>query len=208
MAALQLAFEHYGDDSHQPLIILHGFLGSARNWRQLAKRFSQYWHVYVPDLRNHGSSPHHPCMDYPALTGDVISFLDERHLSRAHCLGHSMGGKIAMWLALNHSERLNKLIVADIAPIQYAHNFASLFRALQNLPLANLKNRKQAEALLAKDMPDLSYRQFLLQNLNLAYGQYQWRINLNFIAENANLIAGFPNNKKLPPYRKEALFIT
>ena len=208
METVQLSCEELGKDNSVPLIILHGFFASSRNWRKIAERLSGKFHIYLLDMRNHGSSPHHPMMDYPSMTADVLRFMDEHSLSTTHILGHSMGGKIAMWLALNHPERVDKLIAVDIAPKSYTHSFDTTIQALINLPLDEIQQRKQAEALLASAIPELDYRQFLLQNLTLKEGRYAWRINLEIFMRMAANIVAFPETQDLLPYQAEALFIT
>ncbi|MFZ2407751.1 MAG: alpha/beta fold hydrolase, partial [Methylobacter sp.] len=207
METVELFFEEFGDPANRPLIILHGFFASSRNWRQIAQRLAGRFHVYVPDMRNHGTSPHHPLMDYPSMTADLLRFIDERGLETVGLLGHSMGGKVAMWFALTSPERVDKLIVADIAPISYKHSFDNTVLALKELPLAELSNRKQAEALLAPRIPELSYRQFLLQNLILKDGKYCWRLDLDIFHRMAPHIAAFPNADHLAPFTGKALFI-
>jgi len=207
METLELAFEEFGDPDNSPLIILHGFFASSRNWRQIAQRLSARFHVYVPDLRNHGASAHHPVMDYPAMSADLLRFIDDRGLETASLLGHSMGGKVSMWFALTTAHRVNKLIVADIAPVSYAHSFDNTVQALKALPLAEISNRKQAETLLAPRIPELSYRQFLLQNLILNDGKYGWRLDLDIFQRTAANIAAFPNADHLAPFTGKALFI-
>jgi esterase len=204
---LELSYESFGSPDHPPLIILHGFLASSRNWRSIAQNLSATFHVWVPDMRNHGNSPHHPLMDYPSMAQDLLDFIKQRQLSRVNLLGHSMGGKIAMWLALNYPEQVLSLIVADIAPIAYSHCFDDTFRALKALPLTDIQSRKQAEHMLASEIKDQSYRQFLLQNLILQDGQYQWRIDLAICAANSDAITGFPPTDGLPAYNGRALFI-
>lgn len=207
METVDLAYEELGIDNLVPLIILHGFFASSRNWRKIAENLSASYHVYVLDLRNHGGSPHHVVMDYPAMTADVLRFMDTQGLQTAHVMGHSMGGKIAMWLALAHPNRINRLVVADIAPKGYKHSFDNTVQALINLPLETIQNRKQAEIMLASDIPELDYRQFLLQNLVLKDERYDWRINLDIFKQMAPNIVSFPETKSLPPYLGEALFI-
>ncbi len=207
MDTVNLAYEEWGQDNPVKLLILHGFFASARNWRKIAEKLSRQFHVYVLDLRNHGLSPHHPYMDYPAMTADVIAFMDDHQLTTAHIMGHSMGGKVAMWLSLNYPERMAKLIVVDIAPKSYPHSFDSIIKALIDLPLVEIHNRKQAENLLAKDIPGLDYRQFLLQNLVLKDGHYHWRIDLGIFQRMALTIIAFPETQSLPPYLGEAIFI-
>jgi esterase len=207
MDTVALAYEELGQDNPVPLIILHGFFASSRNWRKIAERLSSAYHVYVLNMRNHGLSLHHPIMDYPAMTADVLRFMDEHQLATAHILGHSMGGKIAMWLALNHPERLDKLIVVDIAPKSYTHNFDKTIHALIDLPLATIQHRKQAEQMLAKDIPELDYRQFLLQNLVLEDGSYHWRIDLAIFLLMAPNIVAFPEIQGTSPYSGQTLFV-
>ncbi|MGZ8190460.1 MAG: alpha/beta fold hydrolase [Methylococcaceae bacterium] len=206
MEAVELAFEEFGHADNAPLIVLHGFFASSRNWRQIAEKLSLKFRVYVLDMRNHGASPHHPGMDYPAMAADLLLFMAQRGLTTANLLGHSMGGKAAMWFALNHPDFAHKLIVVDIAPKSYAHSFDDLIGALKALPLHEISNRKQAEILLASSIPDLSYRQFLLQNLILKDGVYCWRVDLDIFYRMAANIAAFPVADHLV-YHGKTLFI-
>jgi esterase len=206
MNPVDLAYESFGESIGSPLIILHGFLASSRNWRTIAKRLSEKYHVLVLDMRNHGVSPHAEHMDYPVMAHDILWFMDKMGLQKAHFLGHSMGGKIAMWLALHYPQRVEKLIIADIAPVNYQHSFDPIVDALKALPLDQLANRKHAEQFLAAAIPDVSFRQFLLQNLLLKDGHYYWRINLDIIHKTAHHIVGFPEPIQ-PIYTQKALFI-
>lgn len=207
MKTVQLAFEEFGNPDNAPLIILHGFFASSRNWRQIAEKLSVGFHVTVPDMRNHGASPHDPAMDYPTMAADLLDFIESRGMSSVNLLGHSMGGKIAMWLALNHPGIINKLIVVDIAPVNYAHSFDPLINALKALPLAEIVNRKQAEMLLSSAIPETGYRQFLLQNLMLDNGKYHWRVDLDIFFNTSANIAAFPDADHLTPYLKNTLFV-
>jgi pimeloyl-ACP methyl ester carboxylesterase len=207
MEAVELAFEELGSPGNAPLIILHGFFASSRNWRQVAEKLAARFHVYVLDMRNHGASPHHPLMDYPAMAADLLLFMDTQGLTTASLLGHSMGGKVAMWFALNHPGRMNKLIVADIAPVNYTHCFNNLIQALKALPLHEIGNRKQAELLLASAIPELGYRQFLLQNLVLKDGAYCWRVDLDIFYRMAPNIIAFPSVERSAPFTGKTLFL-
>ena len=207
METVALAFEELGDPNHPALLILHGFFASSRNWRQVAEKLAVDYHVYVLDMRNHGSSPQNPQMDYVSMSADLLRFMDDKSLNTASLLGHSMGGKVAMWFSLNHPVRVDKLIVADIAPVTYSHCFNKLIAALKALPLAEINNRKQAELLLAEDIPELSYRQFLLQNILLKEGCYRWRIDLDIFQQSAPAIIGFPDTQSVKPYSKACLFL-
>ena len=207
METVALAFEELGNPADAPLIILHGFFASSRNWRQVAEKLAATFHVYVLDLRNHGASPHHPIMDYPSMAADLLQFMDTHHLTTASVLGHSMGGKVAMWFALNHPERIDKLIVVDIAPVNYKHCFNHLIQALKALPLPEINNRKQAELQLATAIPELGYRQFLLQNLILKDGAYCWRVDLDIFYSTAPNIIAFPAVEQLTPFTGKTLFL-
>lgn len=207
METVDLAYESLGKTSTPPLLILHGFFASSRNWWKIAEKLAVAYHVYLLDLRNHGNSPHHPIMDYPAMTADVLRFMDNHGLETAHVLGHSMGGKCAMWLALNHPDRMNKLVVVDIAPKSYTHSFDVLIQALIDLPLDKIHNRKEAELWLSKDIPELDYRQFLLQNLILQGDHYFWRIDLKIFKQMAPNIVVFPESHQLAECTADTLFI-
>ncbi|MGZ8144478.1 MAG: alpha/beta fold hydrolase [Methylosarcina sp.] len=207
MEVVDLVFTEYGKPTSEPLIILHGFFASSRNWRQIAEKLSDQFHVYIPDMRNHGASPRHPIMDYPSMSADLKEFIERHGLNNANLLGHSMGGKVAMWFALNHPDLFNKLIIADIAPVSYSHSFSRTIQALKTLPLTAITSRKQAEEWLAEFLPDPAYRQFLLQNLVLSNGHYQWRVDLDIFYNMAPNIVAFPVANHLAPYSREALFI-
>jgi len=207
MESVDLVFEEFGSAQQEPLIILHGFFASARNWRQMAERLSARFHVYVLNLRNHGGSPRAAVMDYPSMAADLKRFLDRQGLRKASLLGHSMGGKVAMWFALNHPGNVDKLMVADIAPVSYRHCFNNTIQALIDLPLEQIGNRKQAEMWLAEAIPELSYRQFLLQNLVLDKGGYCWRIDLDIFYRMAPNIIAFPTAGHLPPFTGKTLFL-
>ena len=208
MQTVELEFECFGEQhSGCPLLILHGFFASARNWRSIAKQLAAERRVYVLDMRNHGNSPHSEQMHYPAMAADLAAFMDSRQIKVADLLGHSMGGKIAMWFALQYPQRIGKLIVADISPVSYQHSFDRTATALKALPLAALSNRKQAEEWLTPEIPDQNYRQFLLQNLLLQDGNYRWRINLDYFQRNAHFIVEFPDTTGVAAYPQPVFFL-
>ncbi len=204
---MKLHFEEHGQQGNPTLVILHGFFASSRNWRLIAKKLAQNYHVYVPDLRNHGLSPHATEMDYPKMATDVKTFLAEHEIVRPFLMGHSMGGKVAMWLALNNPDLIQKLIVVDIAPVTYQHSFENVIKALLGLPLAEIRNRKQAEDLLAEPLPDLSFRQFILQNLILKEGEYCWRTDLAIFQKAAPAIIAFPDSEELASFSGQSMFV-
>lgn len=207
MQTVELNAKIIGDRNNPPLIILHGLFGSLRNWIQLAEKFAEYYHVYVLDLRNHGDSPHAQAMDYPMMAADVTALMDAYGIPKATVLGHSMGGKVAMWLALSVPNRVQRLIVVDIAPEQYLHRFAEIFRGLLSIPLREINSRQQADNYLAVHIDEIPIRQFLLQNLVNRVGEYTWRIPLNDIEKAMPEIMGFPEINQVQPYIHSALFI-
>ena len=204
---MQLYFEEYGKKDFPILLILHGFFASSRNWRQIAQQLSVDYHVYSIDLRNHGQSPHHVDMDYPCMAFDIKQFLEQQQFKKISILGHSMGGKIAMYFALHYPNYINQLMIVDISPMSYQHSFNNTISALKNINLVGLTNRKQALDALAETIPELSYRQFLLQNLILKQGNYAWRIDLDIFFESADNIIAFPQMKDDYTYQLPVLFI-
>ena len=171
-----------GGEGKTPLVILHGLLGSSRNWRGAGADLAQRFHVLALDLRNHGRSPHAPEQSFDLLAADVLEFLDDRGLERAHLLGHSLGGKIAMRIACRAPERVGALLVVDIAPRSYPAD-PRAFEALLRLDLRGLSSRREADELLAPDLPDRATRQFVLMNLQRTEtGTLVWQANLAAIA--------------------------
>jgi pimeloyl-ACP methyl ester carboxylesterase len=204
---MKLSFEEFGSKNNPPLIILHGFFASARNWRQIARQLADKNHVYVLDQRNHGLSAHDAQMDYPVMTNDLAEFIKDYQLEQVRIIGHSMGGKVAMWYALHWPEEVSKLLVVDIAPVRYQHSFKLIINALKALPLEQISNRKQAEILLKDAIPELSFRQFLLQNLVISENEYRWRIDLNVFENAAPKITGFPDTLQIPPFKRPSFLV-
>jgi len=195
-------------DQGEPLVILHGLFGSARNWQGIAKQLSACYTVYALDMRNHGSSPHADEMDYQSMSDDVLAFMALEGLAKATIIGHSMGGKVAMQLALSAPDKVSQLIVVDIAPVTYQHNFDDVLVGLYHVPLDDVGSRKEADKYLAEKIDVPSLRQFLLQNLvSNTSGSYQWRVNLASIEEGMSDIMGFPLGQRAGNYHGQTLFI-
>lgn len=166
-----------------PLIILHGLLGAADNWRAMSKRLAAHCQVYTLDLRNHGASPHSPVMSYVAMADDLREFFAGEKIDHAHLLGHSMGGKVAMQFAAAKPEALAKLVIVDIAPRAYEPTDRSLLGALSELELNRCKSYGDAEQALTAAIPDQALRHFLVKNLARGADQsFRWRIGLSEIA--------------------------
>ena len=184
---------HYTQEgSGNPVVLLHGLFGSGVNLGSLAKKLAVSHRVIVADLRNHGRSPHASGMTYVDMAEDLETLLDRLGIARADFVGHSMGGKAAMVLALTRPHCVRHLVVVDIAPVRYAHSYLPIIQVMENLDLSRLRSRKDADRHLAAAVPDDASRMFLLQNLMVQDGRYQWRLNLTAIKQHTDEILGFP----------------
>jgi len=165
------------------LVVLHGLLGSSRNWLTIGGDLASRHHVFALDLRNHGKSPHGAPMDYATMVDDVLTWLDARGLPKVTLMGHSMGGKVAMLLACRHPARVERLVVVDIAPKDYlSHSHRAEFAAMNELRLDTLQSRGEAELRFEARVSDWAMRKFLTTNLErTAEGNWQWLINLSAI---------------------------
>ncbi|HUD58913.1 MAG TPA: alpha/beta fold hydrolase [Acetobacteraceae bacterium] len=164
-----------------PLVLLHGLFGSARNFGTVQRTFAQRYRTIALDLRNHGASPHDNDMRYAAMAADVLQTLDRISALPATLLGHSMGGKVAMHAALTQPEQVARLIVADIAPVPYTPRNHITAAAMASLKLSPGMTRAQADAALAEAVPDPAVRSFVLQNLQVGSSP-AWRIGIAEIA--------------------------
>jgi esterase len=179
---MKLHYRKYG--SGQPLIILHGLFGQSDNWNTLAKQFSESgFEVFAVDLRNHGLSPHSEEWDYNVMTEDVNELVDDLGLKNSILMGQSMGGLVAMQFAVTHPDKVNKLIVVDMAPKQYPPHHAQVIAGLQSIDFSVVRTRKEAEEKLSLFIKDNPTRQFLLKNLYwINDTTLAWRFNLDSIA--------------------------
>lgn len=191
----------------RPLVLLHGLFGSSANWRGIARSLAPDWRIVIPDLRNHGRSFHAPDVSYPALAGDVRAVLDELGLERAVLVGHSMGGKTAMWLALMAPDRVERLVAVDTAPVAHASAAPDILRALAAIDLATLPDRATADAALAGAVVDARVRDYLLQNLVRHDGTWRWRINLPALLAGIGAITGWPQPPADARYLGPTLFL-
>lgn len=187
------------------VILLHGLFGSSSNLANVANTLRDDFNVYQVDLRNHGLSPHNNRMDYPSMATDMIELMDNQGIEHAHFLGHSMGGKVAMQVALNYPERVNKLIVADIAPVTYPRHHTPVLDGLLALENSTLLSRQQADEILAEYVLDSQVRGFLLKNLiKKQTGDYGLRLNLQSIIDNYQTLSQAPTGT---PFRGPTLFL-
>ena len=165
-----------------PLVLLHGLMGAAQNWGGIARRLGQKRRVLAMDARNHGASSHAPGMNYATQATDVAETLAARGIIRTAVLGHSMGGKTAMMLALTRPALVERLIVADMAPVKYEAPSRAYVLAMQAMALPAGLTRRQAMVALEPAEPAEGIRAFLLQNLVFGDGSPHWRIGLDHIA--------------------------
>jgi esterase len=201
---MQLHFKESGRG--RAVILLHGLFGSSDNWHFIALRLAEQFQVFALDQRNHGESPHSAEMNYPLMAADVEKFFVAHGLKTATVIGHSMGGKTAMQFALQFPERVEKLVVSDMAPRAYAPAHDKIFAALRGLDLPKFQTRRQIEDSLAPEIPNLVLRRFLLKNLGRnSAGAFFWKINLRGLAENYSRL-GEPVSASAP-FQKPALFI-
>lgn len=178
-----------GEGTGTPLVLLHGLFGQATNFGAVQKALAAAGRrVLALDLRNHGASPHAAVPDYAALAADVPETLHASGAVPADVLGHSMGGKVAMMLALTEPDLVSRLIVADIAPVAYPPAFRPYAEAMLAIPLESGLTRKQADAALAGAVPAAGVRGFLLQNLDFAASPPAWRIGLRQIADSLPVV--------------------
>jgi esterase len=203
--AVALAAAEFG--AGPPVLILHGLFGSGTNWHTLAQRLAARRHVFALDLRNHGASPWAERMDYEAMADDVAAFIAARGLGTAALVGHSMGGKAAMVLALTAPHLVERLVVVDIAPVAHPPLHAVEVEAMRVLDLRGVSRRGEADALLRPRIPDDAVRRFLLQNLVSGPDGLRWRLNLAAIAAAMATLSGFPALSAGAAYRGPALLV-
>lgn len=204
---MQLHFRQYSDQG-QPLIVLHGLFGSSANWGAHCKKFAETYAVYGVDLRNHGESPHADEINYQIMAADVKELLSRLGIEKCYMMGHSMGGKVAMQLALLEPALISKLVVVDIAPVAYtnkADGHRQILQGMEALDLAAIRNRADAETRLQEFIEDEATRKFILTNLVRAGEGFKWRLNLKAIHANYDRL-----REKLEgdtPYTKPVLFV-
>lgn len=180
---MKLFARQHGQGQEADVISLHGLFGSQENLGMINRGLAESFRVHGLDLRNHGRSPHDEAMNYPAMADDVLEYMDDNQLETVHLVGHSMGGKVAMTIALMAPERVNRLAVIDIAPVTYRERrHDSILEGLSLMPLNTLKSRSEADGFLEAYEPERGVRQFLLKNLYRDdQGNYRWRVNLSAI---------------------------
>lgn len=199
-----LNMAHFGEGPGTPLVIVHGLFGSGRNWRAIARHMSKDRPVVTVDLRNHGESFWDGDNSYFALADDLARVI--AHLGgRADVLGHSMGGKAAMVLALQNPQMIDRLIIADIAPIGYRHSQSENIAVMQSVPLQEFDRRSAVQSALETATGDPALSAFFAQSVEVEDGQLRWLLNLEALEHNMQAIIGFPDMHGA--YEGAALFI-
>jgi len=194
---MQLFIQKLG--SGHPLIILHGLYGCGDNWRTIGKALEGIGEVILVDQRNHGASPHSDEMNYKVLASDLKELMDRLEIKKAAIIGHSMGGKAAMWFATENPGRVSRLIIADISPRSYLNDSGpsnhieqhdEILEALAGIDLLNMPSIGAVDKQLEKTLPGKRLRQFLLKNLQKnALGHFEWKINIPSISKNLGHLA-------------------
>lgn len=201
---MQLFFRKHGEGF--PLVILHGLFGTADNWNTLGKTYAEHFCTYLVDQRNHGQSFHSDEWNYRVMVEDLKNLLDAEGIEKAHIMGHSMGGKTAMLFAITYPERVEKLIISDIAPRYYSPHHQQIIAALKAVDLSVVKSRKEAEQALFNVIDDVGTGLFLLKNLYWkSEGELAWRFNLDAIVANINNVGEeIPTSAR---YEGETMFV-
>lgn len=197
---------YYRKEGEGPVVvIIHGLYGSSDNWMNMGKRLAEKHSVYMIDQRNHGRSPFADEHTFDAMRNDLAAFFEKHRIEKATIVGHSMGGKTAMWFAADYPEKVEKLVVADIAPKDYLqlkessqyHLHRNILLAMRELDFSRIKKRKQVDDLLSERIDDERIRQFLLKNVakDKKSKQYKWRLNVEVLYDYLDEIVGGVNRQ-------------
>ena len=203
---LNLAYTELG--AGKPVIILHGLFGWKRNWAGIAKGLANTHQVFTLDMRNHGESPHSSEMTYPDMAADIAYFIEQNQLGPCTIIGHSMGGKASMMLALTRPELVERLLVLDIAPVTYDHDYSDYVNTMKDIDLSEVSKRGDVEPIIADVVNNPAIQAFLMQNLvPNGQGRYRWRVNLDAFKTHMPDILGFPEISNEHAYTAKTLFL-
>ena len=209
----QIAFEkqntYFSNKVYQTLFIFHGLYGRGKNWQTFSKKISKEKNqiVVTVDLRNHGGNDFEEDITYILMKNDIISLFNYLGVEKTNLLGHSMGGKLAMIITLLEPKYVKKVIVADIAPINYDNDDNLIINSLLKMNLDLINSREEADIILSEYIDQKFLRSFLLQNLELVNGKYKWSINLKAIKKSLNDLRNFPVINNINRFDKEVLCI-
>ncbi len=180
---MKLYYKSYGQPSQKPIVILHGFLGNGDNWATIAKQLDDDAFIIVPDMRNHGRSPHDDEMSIEIMAQDVINLLQELSIESCTLVGHSMGGKIAMQCALDAPHLFSSLVIVDVSTRAYHGGHEHILAAMDQLKLADYSSRSELDTALSQFLPSQSLRAFLLKNVKRNSSGFSWKINLPILIQ-------------------------
>ena len=200
---MELFYSKEGNGS--PLVIVHGLYGSSDNWLNIGKRLAEKHTVYMVDQRNHGHSPFSESHTFNDMRSDLEEFFEAHNIEKAILLGHSMGGKVAMWFAADFPEKVEKLVIADIAPKDYLllkedsqfYLHQNILLAMQEIDFTKIKSRSDVDDFLAQKIDDANIRQFLLKNVakDKVNHQYKWRVNAGVLYDHLDeIVSGVNKN--------------
>ena len=184
-----LNYMTFGDEKSPPVMIVHGLYGSGKNWGVIAKRLSDQFFVITVDLRNHGDSPWLDTHNYHVMADDLVEVINSLNI-KPNVIGHSMGGKAAMVLALKRPNLVRNLIIADIAPVKYEHDQSQFIEAMQKVDLSKVEKRSDAALALSKFVEDKSLQNFFTQSLDIK--AKRWKLNLKVLRSEMSEILSFP----------------
>ncbi|MEJ6473735.1 alpha/beta fold hydrolase [Pseudoalteromonas piscicida] len=186
---MQLNYQQTGDTTNPAVVVIHGLFGSLENLNGVAKALAAQFNVINVDLRNHGRSFHDTEMSYPAMAQDIKNLIDQLQLEKVNLVGHSMGGKVAMQFAQLFTKQVNKLVVLDIAPVDYHSRHDAIIAALNEVQNSSIASRGDADKIMSHYIETQGVRQFLLKSLaKNETGQFAWRFNLDVITEKYDTI--------------------
>ena len=203
MSVQSLNYQIHGEG--KPLMILHGLFGMLQNWGAQTKALADEYQIIAVDLRDHGQSPRSNAISYPLMAADIRQLITDLGHKKVDLLGHSMGGKVAMQLACEPDSPIDRLIVADIAPVSYEHQHDAVFAGLQAVDTSSVRSRQEADRCMAEHIREPSVRAFLLTNLYRHEGQFAWRANIDLLYSHYHEISKAPAMEQ--PFEGPTLFI-
>jgi pimeloyl-ACP methyl ester carboxylesterase len=203
---MKLFFREFGEG--MPVIILHGLFGQSDNWVTVGRRIADQFHVFIPDQRNHGQSPHTSIHSFPAMADDLAEFIEDHQIENPVLIGHSMGGKVAMTYALENPGKVRKLVIVDISPRKYPERVThtEVITQMLSIDLEKITTRTEVEKILESRITDTRVRMFILKNLYYKLpGKLAWRLNLETINQSMDLL--FDGIQSESKYNGPTLFI-
>lgn len=205
---MKLFYREFGKGD-KVVFILHGLFGLSDNFVSFAKQLSENHktRIIIPDLRNHGQSMHHNVFDYFSMTDDLYELFESLDVKSADLIGHSMGGKLAMHFALEYPEKIDKLIVSDISPVQYhSYKHAYLIDLMADADLSEFNTRKQFADRLRQKVTDEKILLMILKNIQYTKrNNLTWKLNIDGIRQNIDKVLRFEIENKI--FSKETLFL-